>query len=52
MATTTREAKLEEVVLKTILALDKLPAVSGYSDAVIYAVEGMIAALKAAVRKN
>lgn len=47
-----RERKLETVILETILNLDRLPELSGYSDAVIYVVDELIARLKAAVRLN
>ena len=51
MVTTTREERLEEAILRTILRVDALPAVSGYSDAVIWAAQDIIDDLKSAVRK-
>ena len=52
MATSLREHKLEDAILRAILVVDKMPALSGYSDAVIYAAEDLIKDLKTAVRKN
>lgn len=52
MAQESREQRLEDAILRAILVLDKFPALAGYSDSIIYSVDDLIAALKAAVRKN
>lgn len=49
---TTREQKLEDAIVEAIINIDRMPALSGYSDAVIYATEDIITRLKNAVRKN